>query len=72
MLRQWILCWRRKKNLTKKIIKIGNCETSSQGFVESFHEGGMTEDGEVFCLWGWRITDQAHETEEYQKAYNVE
>lgn len=32
----------------------------------------MTEDGEVFCLWGWRITDQAHETEEYQKAYNVE
>lgn len=43
-----------------------------QGLVESFHEGGMTEDGEVYCLWGWHITEKAHETEEYKKAYDFE
>lgn len=43
-----------------------------KGIVESFHEGGMTEDGEVYCLWGWHITDNAHETEEYKKAYEEE
>lgn len=43
-----------------------------EGLVESIHEGGMTEDGEVYCLWGWCITEKAHETEEYKKAYEKE
>lgn len=43
-----------------------------KGLVESCHEGGMTEDGEVYCLWGWKITDKALETEEYKRAYKEE
>lgn len=42
------------------------------GFVESCHEGGMTEDGDVFCCWGWTITKKAFDTEEYKKAYAKE
>ena len=43
-----------------------------QGLVNSFHYGGMTEDGEVFCLWGWTITENAESTQEYAKAYEKE
>lgn len=43
-----------------------------KGLVNSCHEGGMTEDGEVFCLWGWTITEKAIKTEEYRKAYEEE
>lgn len=43
-----------------------------QGLVKSFYEGGQTEDGEVFCYWGWTITDKAFATEEYQKAHEEE
>ena len=43
-----------------------------QGLVNSFHYGGMTEDGEVFCLWGWQITKKAESTQEYAKAYEKE
>lgn len=32
----------------------------------------MTEDGEVFCLWGWQITKKAETTHEYAKAYEKE
>lgn len=43
-----------------------------QGLVESFYEGGQTEDGEVYCLRGWGITEKAKETKEYQKAHEEE
>lgn len=42
------------------------------GYVESFHDGGMTEDGDVYCDWGFRITTKAYETEEYKIAYRKE
>ena len=32
----------------------------------------MTEDGEVFCNWGWTVTDKAFKTEEYRKAHDEE
>lgn len=40
-----------------------------QGLVFSFYEGGMTDDGEVFCLHGWGVTSEGEKTAEYQKAY---
>lgn len=43
-----------------------------KGLVESFHEGGMSEEGEVYCFWGWTITKAAHSTEEYKKAHEEE
>ena len=43
-----------------------------QGLVNSFYEGGMTEDGDVFCYWGWKITEKAFSTEEYKKAFTEE
>ena len=43
-----------------------------QGLVKSIHEGGQTEDGEVFYQWGWTITRKAYETEEYKKAFEEE
>lgn len=43
-----------------------------QGIVISCHEGGQTEDGEVYCLWGWSITEKAFTTKEYIKAYGEE
>ena len=42
------------------------------GLVNSCHDGGMTEDGDVFCYWGWTITKKAFSTEEYKKAYAKE
>ena len=43
-----------------------------KGLVNSCHDGGMTEDGEVYCYWGWEITRKAFETDEYKKAYEEE
>ncbi len=43
-----------------------------QGFVESFHEGGQTEDGYVYCLHGWKITEKAKNSDEYKKAFEQE
>lgn len=43
-----------------------------QGLVESFHEGGMTEDGQLYCIWGWTITEKAQSTKEFQIAYEEE
>ena len=43
-----------------------------QGLVNSFYEGGQTEDGEVYCCWGWTITKKAFSTEEYKKAHEEE
>lgn len=43
-----------------------------QGLVNSCHEGGMTEDGEVYCYWGWEITKNAFDTDEYKKAHEEE
>lgn len=42
------------------------------GYVESFYDGGMTEDREVYCNWGFGITEKAHRTEEYRTACEVE
>lgn len=44
----------------------------AQGLVKSFYEGGMTEDGDVFCCWGWTTTEKATMTEEYKKAHEEE
>ena len=43
-----------------------------QGLVNSFYEGGQTEDGDIFCIWGWTVTDKAFNTSEYQKAHEEE
>jgi len=43
-----------------------------QGIVDSIREGGMTEYGELFCNNGWHITEKAHDTNEYKKAYKEE
>lgn len=43
-----------------------------QGLVNSFYEGGQTEDGEVYCIWGWSITKKTFKTKEYLKAYSEE
>ena len=43
-----------------------------QELVESFRYGGQTEDGDVYCMRGFRITDKAKETEEYKKALEEE
>lgn len=42
------------------------------GLVNSCHEGGITEDGDVFCYWGWTITPKVFSTEEYIKAHEKE
>lgn len=47
-------------------------ELKRQGLVNSFYEGGQTEDGEVFCFHGWTVTKNAYTTEEYKKAHNEE
>lgn len=59
-----------------KNLKISNGKVRYQlkklkeaGLVESFYEGGQTEDGQVFCLRGFRITEKAKETEEYKKSF---
>jgi predicted ArsR family transcriptional regulator len=39
-----------------------------QGLVANDSHGGQTEDGEVYCINGFTITDKAKETEEYKKA----
>lgn len=44
----------------------------ARGLVNSCHDSGMTEDGEVFCYCGWTITKDAFSTEEYKKAYEKE
>lgn len=43
-----------------------------QGIVQSFYEGGMTEDGEIYCYRGWRITEKAFGTIEYKTAHEEE
>lgn len=43
-----------------------------EGLVYSFQEGGMEEDGQVFCLRGWGITRKAVDTKEYEKAFEEE
>lgn len=43
-----------------------------QGLVESFREGGQTEEGQVYCMHGFGITEKAKETEEYKKAFDEE
>ena len=43
-----------------------------EGLVYSFQEGGMEEDGQVFCLRGWGITRKAVDTKEYEKAFEKE
>ena len=43
-----------------------------QGMVESFSNGGQTEEGKVYCINGFRITEKAKETEEYKKALEEE
>ncbi|MEX0084905.1 hypothetical protein AB2T90_20990 [Clostridium butyricum] len=42
------------------------------GFVESFSYGGQTEEGKVYCIKGFIITDKAKGTEEYKKALEEE
>ena len=44
----------------------------AKGLVDSFHDGGITEEGDVFCYWGWTITKDAFSTEEYKKAHEKE
>lgn len=44
----------------------------AKGLVDSFYEGGITEDGDVFCYRGWTITKDAFSTEEYKKAHERE
>lgn len=43
-----------------------------EGLVRSCYEGGMTEDGVIFCLHGWEVTRKAFDTEEYKKAFEEE
>ena len=43
-----------------------------KGLVESCRYGGQTEDGEVYCINGFRTTDKAKETIEYKKALEKE
>lgn len=43
-----------------------------KGLVASFHDGGMTEDGDLYCYWGWCVTKKAEETDEYKKAHEEE
>ena len=43
-----------------------------QGLVESFSHVGQTEEGEVYCIKGFGITEKAKETEEYKKALEEE
>lgn len=47
-------------------------QLKKQGFVNDCHEGGQTEDGQVYCYWGWTITDKALNTNEYKKAHDEE
>ena len=42
------------------------------GYVKSFYEGGRDEDGNVYCLHGWGITEKTKNTEEYKKAWEKE
>lgn len=44
----------------------------TQGLVVNDSYGGQTEDGEVFCINGFTVTEKAEKTEEYIKAYNEE
>ena len=60
--------------LTKSVHKVRYHlrKLKQQGLVKSFYEGGQTEEGEVYCLWGWTITDKALTTNEYKKAHDEE
>lgn len=43
-----------------------------KGLVSSFHDGGITDYGDVYCCFGWKITQLTKETEEYKKAHEEE
>jgi predicted transcriptional regulator len=57
-----------KLNLSVGKVRYQLKKLKEVGLVESCGEGGMTEDGEVFYLRGFTITDKAKETEEYKKS----
>lgn len=42
------------------------------GLVESFSMGGQDEDGNVYCMRGFGITERAKQTQEYKKAFEEE
>lgn len=44
----------------------------NDNLVKSCHDGGMDEDGRVFCYFGYAPTLRACETDEYKDAWNEE
>lgn len=42
------------------------------GLVESFYMGGQDEEGNVYCMRGFTITEKAKQTQEYMKALEEE
>lgn len=65
-------CIAQNLNISVHKVRYHLRKLKTEGLVESFSESGLTEDGEIFCLWGWRITDKAINTLEYIKAFEEE
>lgn len=59
-------------NLSVNKVRYHLRKLKEQNIVETSYDGGMTEDGEVYCYHGWTITKDAHKTNEYQKAKELE
>lgn len=59
-------------NLSVNKVRYHLRKLKEQNIVKTSYDGGMTEDGEVYCCHGWTITKNAHETKEYQKAKKLE
>lgn len=43
-----------------------------QGLVINDRYGGIDEDGRVFCINGFTVTEEGKKTEEYKKAFEEE
>ena len=65
-------CIARTLNMSVGHVRYHLRKLKEKGLVSSFYEGGQTEDGEVFCYWGWTVTEKAYSTEEYIRAHNEE
>lgn len=59
-------------DMTVNKVRCNLRKLKKQGFVDRISDGGITEDGQVFCNHGWSCTPKAYNTNEYRKAYEEE
>jgi repressor of nif and glnA expression len=65
-------CISKSTNISIGKVRYQLKKLKEDGLIERFSEGGQTEEGKVFCIHGFGITDKAIETKEYKKAFEEE